>query len=654
MLSMPSHTPSPQGDSRQTPVLLISMPFGLLDYPSLALGLLQGSLQPLQIPTSTLYFTFKFAEMVGSIFYQQIAKGRPMIQDFIGEWIFSAALFAENSETEAYIRNVVYGDMECHNTIYKTGKGITEDFIQDILAARAKTELFLSECVEEILQHNPAIVGFTSVFQQHVASLALAKRIKARSPETCIMMGGANCEGIMGVELIKQFSFVDVVVSGEGDQIFPDLVKRILAGQSISHLQGVYTRRNVQLLTAGKSIMNTPSIRNLDALPFPLFDDFFEQLSRTSIRQTITPGITFETSRGCWWGEKHHCTFCGLNGSTMTYRSKTAQRAMEELLYLTNSYPDCAISVVDNILDMKYFKDFIPSLAALPGNLRLYYEVKANLRKEQVKSLREAGILMIQPGIESLSNHVLDLMRKGVKGLQNIQLLKWCKEYEVDVTWNLLCGFPGEDPAEYRHMGEILPLLTHLRPPSGIAPIRLDRFSPNYDEAKEHGFYNVRAYPSYQYIYPFSPEIINNLAYFFIYDYADERDVASYTLPIAQFMVMWHQQHRKSQLFFLDYQEYLMIWDLRPVATEALVILTGLQRSLYIFCDTIRNHHHLQQFVTEHATPEEEGKPFEEFLEPLIQKGLMLQDGHSYLSLAVQRRRESERLTQPAVKQLQA
>ena len=56
----------------------------------------------------------------------------------------------------------------------------------------------------------------------------------------------------------------------------------------------------------------------------------------------------------------------------------------------------------------------------------MFYEVKSNLRKEDVRQLREAGVVAIQPGIESLSDEVLRIMRKGVSALQNIQLLKGC------------------------------------------------------------------------------------------------------------------------------------------------------------------------------------------------------------------------------------
>ena len=120
--------------------------------------------------------------------------------------------------------------------------------------------------------------------------------------------------------------------------------------------------------------------------------------------------------------------------------------------------------------------------------VELFYETKANLKKEQVRALRDAGVTQIQPGIESFSDSVLTLMRKGVTGLQNIQLLKWCTELVVRPYWNVLWGFPGEPAADYERMANIVPLLTHLAPPIGFGGLRLDRFSPNFFDAASLGF----------------------------------------------------------------------------------------------------------------------------------------------------------------------
>src|SRR5262249_18382464 len=143
------------------------------------------------------------------------------------------------------------------------------------------------------------------------------------------------------------------------------------------------------------------------------------------------------------------------------------------------------VEVVDNILDMRYFGSVLPELARRHIPAQLFFEVKANLTRDQVLTLKTAGVDRIQPGIESMSDHVLRLMRKGTTTLRNIQLLKWCQELGIIAEWNLLYGFPGETRQDYAEMLQLFPSIRFLRPPSACGPIRLDRFSPFFDAQSE-------------------------------------------------------------------------------------------------------------------------------------------------------------------------
>lgn len=630
-------------------VLLLSMPFGPLLQPSIGLSLLRGSLAGTKhnISVGIRYLTLPFGAKLGLDLYQMIHEGAPGTPDLVGEWLFSEALFGNHhtGDVEGYVQTVLLGRSKDHRKHHsrRWNGDLARDKIDEILRVRSYIPAFLDRCVADILTRKPKLIGFTSTFQQHVASLALAKQIKSVSPKTLIMFGGANCEGIMGVELVQRFPFVDVVVSGPGDLVFPELVTRLLDDaplDSLEDLPGVFTKANVSQVARSpmrSRSLNAPPVANLDALPIPDYDDFFEQLHQSGLSvPDRAVRLPFETSRGCWWGEKHHCTFCGLNGSTLAYRSKSADRALSELLDLAERYPGHPISVVDNILDMKYFKSLVPWLAEKQLDLNLFYEVKANLSKAHIQLLKEAGITIIQPGIESFSNNVLSIMRKGVDKLQNIQLLKWCAEYGITPQWNIIWGFPGETPEDYQEMADLIPNLTHLRPPVGRGAIRLDRFSPNFDYAEQLGFANVRPYPSAFYIYAPLPEgAIHNLSYHFTFDYAEPRDVDSYTASVAECIDEWRQVHQKSALFFVDKGQAIIICDTRPKAKQMFTALQGPQRHLYVLCDKAQSVRKLQeQLAQDFDVTLAEGE-IDRLLEPLVEQGLMVRDKNSFLSLAI-------------------
>src|SRR5262245_43831730 len=138
----------------------------------------------------------------------------------------------------------------------------------------------------------------------------------------------------------------------------------------------------------------------------PDYTDFFTRFQVSIARSWAEPKLTLESSRGCWWGEKHHCTFCGLNGSFMQFRGKRAELFLDEIVHLVKRHRVMDVIVVDNIIEMGYFNSLLPALAESGYDLRIHYEVKANLRRHQLRALYDAGIVLVQPGIESLSSHV--------------------------------------------------------------------------------------------------------------------------------------------------------------------------------------------------------------------------------------------------------
>jgi len=615
--------------------MLICMPFGPHTSPSIALSLLKAQLRGTGLRTRVRYFSIDFAGLVGERRYSRIAtdSGSPAIRELAGEWLFRDALFGVERDPESYVESVFRRRAAWPKAARK--RPLPKKVIADVLGIRPRIDGFLDRCVDEIEREKPAIVGFTSVFQQQIASLALARRIKERLPSTFIVFGGANCEGVMGAETLRQFPFVDAAVSGEGDLVFAELVRRVTSSQPLDDMPGVRTRGNVAAAFRDNTFSNAPSVMSMDELPYPDYDDFFEQFAASRMSRSCQPGLYFETSRGCWWGERNHCTFCGLNGSTMQYRSKSSARALTELTDLATTYPDCDVQVTDNILDMGYFKDFLPALAEAKLPVELFYETKSNLSKAHIRGLRDAGIRKIQPGIESLSDPILKLMRKGVSALQNVQLLKWCKELGVHPYWNLLWGFPGEPAEEYMRMAKLVPYLEHLPPPVGISGLRLDRFSPNFVTAEQLGFANVRPLVPYLHIYPFDVSVVGNLAYYFDFDYREPCDVGNYVAPLLKAVQAWQRVDDSSELLAIETGGDLAIWNLRDAGVEPLTLLTGLQRSLYLACDSARELKSLLQVGEEAGVAAESADAIEEMLGPLVESGLMIRDRSRYLALAI-------------------
>jgi ribosomal peptide maturation radical SAM protein 1 len=590
--------------------------------PSIGLSLLQPQVAARGLTCRSEYFTLGFGELIGESQYCKITNElRAFSRAFVGEWIFSHALYDwDAAHDERYIAEVLLPPpswLGRNNT-----RPPTAGEIRGLFAARDAAAAYVDRCADRVVELRPRVVGFTSVFQQHLASLALAKRLKARLPDTFIVMGGANCEATMGVETVRQFDFVDAVVSGEADQVFAELAARMVRRESIEGISGVITQASAAGPAGLGPAPTAPAVTDLDALPYPDYKDFFAQFARSQFGKSWQPSVFVETSRGCWWGERMHCTFCGLNGATMAFRSKSAPRALAELTHLATAYPGCDIQVVDNILDLNYFKTLLPDLAARKLNVSLFYETKSNLKKDQVRLLRDSGVLTIQPGIESFSSKVLKLMKKGVSGLQNIQLLKWCKEIGVEPIWYFLMGFPGESPEDYFEMASMSARVCHLPKPSGVNVVRLDRFSPNFNQAGQLGFTKLRPLPFYEFLYDLPEAARYNLAYYFAYDYKEPQDVARYADPLVKSVHAWTTTWKHSELVSVDLDDRLLLLDTRPRTQAPVSVLTGADRELYLTCDAITDASALD--------PSSASR-----LHAIAGRGLMINEGAKYLSLAV-------------------
>jgi ribosomal peptide maturation radical SAM protein 1 len=604
-------------------VILCSLPFGAPDRPALGISLLKANLTRRGIACDVAYLFSEFAEMVGLDTYQWLTDEVPYTS-FAGDWCFTLPLYGRRSgEDEEYVKHIL-----------KRTWAMSGADIRRIVETRELTPAFIDRCLDRVDWEQYNVIGFTSTFVQNMASLALAQRLKKRLPKAKIVFGGANWEGEMGEALHASFPFVDFVCQGEADESFPRLIEALAANKPISeNAAGIlYRDTNGASISGGKAV----PITDVDALPIPDFRDYFTMLRSRPIFRSVVPMLLMETSRGCWWGEKHHCTFCGLNGNGLAFRSKSSARALSELTELTTGWNIGFVSMVDNILDMAYFRSLLPELANRRSPTRLFYETKANLTRSQIKLLAEAGVMNIQPGVESLSDHVLKLMRKGTTGLRNIQLLKYCREYDINVDWNLLYGFPGETGSDYRAMLKRMPTIRHLQPPSGSGPIRLDRFSPYFETPEAFGLKNVRPMEVFHYLYPFDRDVLHRIACYFDFDYGEHVTASDDVANVIAFIGEWNADPSPGHLMISDTGKGLNISDTRTGWQRAMYQLSDYERVVYLLCDEITTVGKIVSMLN-HLFPGETFNQADllEFLGSLEANGLISSDGERYLSLGV-------------------
>jgi len=165
--------------------------------------------------------------------------------------------------------------------------------------------------------------------------------------------------------------------------------------------------------------------------------------------------------------------------------------------------------------------------------------------------------------------------------------------------------------------------------------IRLDRFSPNFDNADDLGFQQVAPLPPYRHVYPLSREALANLAYFFTFEYREPREVGGYVGRLRLEIRRWRRQWPRYDLFSVDAGDGLLIWDLRPSRSALLTVLRGLDRVLYQACDRASDPSRLRDCVSRGVDPVPPPDAIEQRLAPLLASGLLIREGARYLALAV-------------------
>lgn len=511
-------------------IAFVNMPFADWHRPSLALSQLASMLRRDigdEVTIDISYVNQDMATFLGTLNYESISgsSGGHHVNTGFGDWLFRQVAFPDTTDNSDEYFQRFYPGMSW------------AAFREQTRGVRAQLPQFCEEVIDRYRLAEADIVGFSSMFAQNVPSIALARLIKERNPRALTVLGGANCEAPMGAVIAELVPAMDFTFSGPALETFPAFVRCVLDGkpEAADVIPGIVSKRNCREPRARDALGRD---HNIDDLCPPDYDSFtraldeHEELERTG---TIKPVLPFETSRGCWWGERSHCTFCGLNGQGMAYRAMSPELAIEQFNWLfsfAGRYQ--GLTCTDNVMPRNYPTKVFERLDPPPG-LSIFYEVKLPLSRQNMKRLVAAGVTIVQPGIEALATSTLKLMAKGTTSFINLQFLKNCADLGITPSWNLLIGFPREDPAVYEAYAKAIPQLTHLPPPSGVFMVRFDRFSPYFDQREEYGL-DLHPMDNYALTYPFSPAALSQLAYFFA-DHA----IAPYTLNAVQ----WHGQLSK-------------------------------------------------------------------------------------------------------------
>lgn len=599
------------------------MPFAASERPALGASLLKAHLLRQGVDCAVAYLNLLYAERLGRTRYERFV-GHVPFRALPGEWAFAEAAWGPAAGLP-----VTYVD-----DVLRLRWQVDDQDVDLVEDARRLVSAFLDECLREVPWGDYDLIGFSSSTSQNLASIALAERLKASNPDIPIAFGGADWQGVPGATLHERLGCVDFSCSGEADVSFPLLVNWLSGepGVRLDRVPGLRFRRRGGV----RSNPEGDPIGDLDGLPTPDFSDFYQWRRRLPSVGSTLPSLIVEASRGCWWAQARPCSFCGMDDHERVYRAKSPERVLSEIQEVARAWPARLVHLADTVAPASFLDVVVPALAREGRGARLFLEVRPEITWEQLRSIADARVC-IQPGIESFSDRILGLMHKGSHALENIRLLKWCKELEVEVHWNLLYGVPGERREDYAEMFRLLPAIRFLAPPRYCQAISVDRYSPYFEDPTRHGIARLEPLFAYRYLYPYDERTLRNIAYTFEGECRGDVPPAAIGEAVGREAAAWRREASSGDLRSQTRPDGCMtLRDSRPGAARETVELDALDSLLYAACDQIAAGNGLTAWVTsERPELAARASQVRRRLDLMVEQRLMVRVGDRFLSLAL-------------------
>ncbi|MCX6750358.1 MAG: radical SAM protein [Candidatus Pacearchaeota archaeon] len=457
-------------------------------------------------------------------------------------------------DTRHYYKDIInYIDIGCYKKILYSGIGDLlfaailfpekKEFIKEVTLKKVKGNFnfektilnikkFLKDILDDIEWKKYHLIGFTTTHQQIVPSLLLSKLIKKRCPKVRIVFGGMLLVGKVAKEIIEIFSYVDYIIMGEGEKPLLNLVDHLENGTSISRIKSIVYRDNnnthVNIKKGGK------------------------------------------------------CTFCVENTDwRKNYRKKTIKKVVKEIIYQIKKYQTvevlfCDPSVADKI-------DVFKEISKIPLDLKISAEVTSFISKSGLKALKDAGVSNIQIGIESFSDRLIKVYNKGTGLMKMVEILKWCKELGINLSYNIIIDSPFETKKDIIEIRKNINYLRFFQPPF------VSKFVVSYESQMyyELSKYKInRIYPPYEVSKCYPQKIAINLtpliSFHGGYSFKPKNKInyKDIILKIKE----WKAEYPSSSLICFRGENFLDIESNINGEIDHIIIEGRLEKEIYLIC----------------------------------------------------------------------
>jgi len=286
------------------------------------------------------------------------------------------------------------------------------------------------DVAEQLLQTEPSAVGLTALGCNFIAVVKIARRLKQRSPETLILLGGPH-PTVLESPIMNGFPDFDVLVRGEAEQTIVPLLDALDSGSELSAVPGITYRDGSSICRS----MVDAEVMDVNRLSMAAFHFYpIQELKMRSIR--------VEAGRGC----PFQCTFC----STATffgrkYRVKAAEKLVSELKSLNTTYNIAEFELQHDLFTVNRRKvlEFCEEVRDCSFSWTCSARIDC-VDSELLREMARAGCRGIYFGVETGSSNLQELVKKRLNISLLAPTLSAAKDVGINVTTSFITGFPDE------------------------------------------------------------------------------------------------------------------------------------------------------------------------------------------------------------------
>ncbi|MFI5172850.1 MAG: B12-binding domain-containing radical SAM protein [Chitinophagales bacterium] len=295
---------------------------------------------------------------------------------------------------------------------------------------------------ENIVQEQPKYIGIYVNLMTKVNVLKIISFIKNSDElkNTTIILGGPEVRN----HAEKFLSYgADFIVVGEGEETMLELIWKLNQGKN----EELTLVNGIRFKDASGKIIATPErikIKDIDALPLPARNkvDLFKYLEAWK-KYHGKNAISISTMRGC----PYTCKWCSRAVYGLSYRRRSAEKVVEEIIHIQKNYAPDTLWFVDDVFTIshKWLEEFAGEIKRQYVSVNYECITRADrLNEDAFRLLKESGCFRVWIGAESGSQKIIDAMDRRVDVNQVREMIQMAKKFNIEAGTFIMLGYPGE------------------------------------------------------------------------------------------------------------------------------------------------------------------------------------------------------------------